>query len=510
MGAAKGPLSGLGRLVSALAGRGRAAAEKGTEAEDAQVAPAAASREAGEKGAAGASATAEAETEAAPSESALDMAALVRELLGSREPLGRLRGFVTDVEGRAAGDASRQDALLPCGRERHLARRLREAGLFDDDVELPGLRVIQPRMTGLVYLRVTDRELPYLAKLRVMALEAALNEALLSQAMPDANPAAGERDLVRDERLLRRSIAEQARTLGPATEPDDGCGEWGCRRALAYGIEAFQLPFRLKADFRVNAAAGAAAFELALVPPRVMPGEAWVDELGVVAATGQMRRQMASDYNLRLGLLVAAWAFEGAPALNEVWVAGTLDTATSHECLYWGRLTRSDLEGIDLGPGLDPAEALRAAGVTMELDDGALLPVRQGFSLEDELFCPPARYDAPETSDRELPAEAARALGASCVADLGIDEACRRTRAADELTRGITDSTEGNVRLLMSLMTDGADPGDGGPHRGDPARRRPACRGRGACARRRALSRRRAGHQPHDGKGRGRRGPRGP
>lgn len=460
MGAAKGPLSGLGRLVSALAGRGRAAAEKGAEAEDTQVAPAAASREAGEKGEVtpGAPATAETETEAAPSESALDMAALVRELLGSREPLGRLRGFVTDVEGRAAGDASRQDALLPCGRERHLARRLREAGLFDDDVELPGLRVIQPRMTGLVYLRVTDRELPYLAKLRVMALEAALNEALLSQAMPGADPAAGERDLVRDERLLRRSIAEQARTLGPATEPDDGCGEWGCRRALAYGIEAFQLPFRLKAGFRVNAGAGAAAFELALVPPRVMPGEAWVDELGVVAATGQMRRQMASDYNLRLGLLVAAWAFEGAPTLNEVWVAGTLDTATSHECLYWGRLTRSDLEGIDLGPGLDPAEALRAAGVAMDLDDGALLPVRQGFSLEDELFCPPARYDAPETSDRELPAEAARALGASCVADLGIDEACRRTKAADELTRGITGSTEGNVRLLMSLMTDGADP----------------------------------------------------
>lgn len=97
-------------------------------------------------------------------------------------------------------------------------------------------------------------------------------------------------------------------------------------------------------------------------------------------------------------------------------------------------------------------------GVTMELDDGALLPVRQGFSLEDELFCPPARFDAPETSDRELPADAARALGASCVADLGIDEACRRTMAADELTRGITDSTEANVRLLMSLMTAGADP----------------------------------------------------
>ena len=74
-------------------------------------------------------------------------------------------------------------------------------------------------MTGLVYLRVTDRELPYLAKLRVMALEAALNEALLSQAMPGADPAAGERDLIRDERLLRRSIAEQARTWGRPPSP---------------------------------------------------------------------------------------------------------------------------------------------------------------------------------------------------------------------------------------------------------------------------------------------------
>lgn len=455
----KGPLSGLGRLVSALAGRG-AAGEKGPGARE--VAEAAAETEAVAEAAGATPAAPEAEPAAEPKQSTLDTAALVKALLAADDALRVLRGFVEDVERRAKAaegqGAADREALLPCGRERHLARRLRESGLFEDDVELPGLKVIQPRMTGLLYLRVTDRELPYLAKLRVMALEAALNEALLSQAMPGADPLAGEKDIVRAERLLRRSIAEQARTLGPATEPDDGCGEWACRRALAFGIEAFQLPFRLKADFRVNAAAGAAAFELALVPPRVIPGDVWVDELGVVATTGQMRRQVATDYNLRLCLLVAAWAFEAAPALGEVWVAGTLDTATSHECLYWGRLTRSDLDGIDLGPGLDPAAALQAAGVTMELDDRALVSVRQGFSLEDELFCPPARFDSPETSDRELSAVAARALGATCVSDLGIDEACRRNKAADELSRGLTGSTEANVRLLMSLTTGGADP----------------------------------------------------
>lgn len=448
----KGPLFGLGRLVSALTGRG---------ADD----DAAAGKPGGEryvrldeKDAEAEAVAADAAEPAAPQTSTLDLAALVRGLLRDRDPLTTMRAFVGDVESRAAAAASGQDALLPCGRELHLARRLREAGLMEDDVELPGLRVIQPRMTGLVYLRVTDRELPYLAKLRVMALEAAINEALLTQAMPGADPLAAEDSLVRDEALVRHSIAEQARTLGPATEPDDGQGEWGCRRAIAYGIEAFQLPWRLKADFRVNAAAGAAAIEIALVPPRIMPGDAWVEDTGVVPATGQMRRQAATDYNLRLGALLATWAFEGAPALSEVWLAGTLDTAASHECLYWGRVTREALAGADLGPAMDPVELLGAAGVTMELEDGALMPVQQGFRLEDELFCPAARFEPPELSNRELGTAAARSLGATCVSDLGIDEACRRERAADELTRGLGPSTEKNVRLVMSLSTDGADP----------------------------------------------------
>ena len=449
---AEGPLAGLGRLVSALAGRaGEKDARQG--APDADGATPECS---------GAQAATDADDETAEDAasartSTLDLAALVRGLVRDGDPLTTLRAFVGDVEAREAADAG-TDVLLPCARERHLARRLREAGLMEDDAELPGLRVIQPRMTGLVYLRVTDRELPYLAKLRVLAIEAAINEALLSQAMPDATPDASEEELVRDGELVRRSIAEQARTLGPGTEPGDGHGEWGTRRAIAYGIEAFQLPYRLKADFRVNAAAGAAAFEIALVPPRIMPGEAWVPGAGVVSATGQMRRQAAADYNLRLGALVAAWAFEGAPTLSEVWLAGTLDTPTSHECLYWGRVTREALEGADLGPAMDPAALLSVAGVAMELEDGALAPVRQGFRLEDELFCPTARFDAPELADRELDADAARALGATCVSDLGIDEACRRKRASDELVRGLGPSTEGNVRLVMSLATDGADP----------------------------------------------------
>ena len=92
MGAAKGPLSGLGRLVSALAGRGRTAAEKGAEAEDTQVAPAAAWREAGEKGEVTPGAPATAETEAAPSESALDMASSRTSRGGLPEtPRGRTR-----------------------------------------------------------------------------------------------------------------------------------------------------------------------------------------------------------------------------------------------------------------------------------------------------------------------------------------------------------------------------------------------------------------------------------
>ena len=381
----------------------------------------------------------------------LDFVTLISELILDKEPLARLAVLVHDIEDRlAAADANKP----VCGREKFIARRLREAGLMEGDLELPAVTCVQIRTTGLIYLRMTDISVPYLAKLRILAIEGAVNESILATALEGAEPLADEDEVAREAELVARSVALQARTLGPVCTPGEGTGEWACRRAMAFGIEAFQLPFRLQSSFRANISAHAMAIEVALLPADVLPRSSWVEGAGVVAASVPMRAAKTTDYDLRLVLLAAGYALEAAPGIDEVWVAGTLDTPASHECLVWARLTREQMAGVDLGPSSDPVALLASLGATFSVSDGALCSVRQGFSLEDELFCPARRYERPELSSRELTAAAARALGSAVVCDLGVDEAAERRVMAERAERGVTSSTQQNVRLLMGLAED--------------------------------------------------------
>lgn len=389
--------------------------------------------------------------------SSLDVEELSQKLLSSSDPVPLLVALMHDVRVRAegAGTPGHEGMRAPGALELRLAERLEEAGLDSDDVKLPSLHVVRPRTSGLFYLRVDEESLAWLAKLEVLRVEAALNAALLTgRLLPDANRASAS-GLVRAEQRICRSIVSQAeRVAAHLDEPAHG--EWAVRHALAYGIEAFQLPYRLTASFRVNVVAGAAAFEVDLVPPRAWTSVAFVGGLGVVPATSEMRRAAATDYNLRLAVLLAGYAFAVAPELDQVWVAGVVDTAADHACYYSVRLTRTGLVGVDLTGALDPLALLRASGAVLEGDERGLSAVRQGFSLEDELFCPARRHDPVELSDAVLDASAARALGCARVSGLSIDEGQRRRHVASELSRGLTDSTEDNVRLLLSAAGEGA------------------------------------------------------
>lgn len=411
----------------------------------------------------------EAPEEADGNTTVLDVEGLSRSLASSPDPMALLSGLVVDVRGRsgAAGAPGDGDApaLPPSPLETHLAARLVEAGLLETDVELPSLHVIRPRTSDLFYLRLDDQRVSYLALLRVMRIEAALNSVLLaSHVLPDPNEASLE-EIVRAEQRVARSVTAQAadvasRADGPAL------GEWDVRRALSFGIESFRLPYRLTARFRVNVSRGLAAFELDLVPPEVWAATCYVDGLGVVPATSEMRRRFAADYNARLAVLVAGYAFRVAPQLSEVWVAGVVDTSTDHACHYSGALGRSDLEGVDLSGSFDAAAVLRAAGFALAGPEPGSGPVRQTFSLEDERLCPPGRYDPPELSDRVLGGAAAASLGCGRVDGLAADEAARRRRVASDLVRGLGGSTEQNVRLLLSAARE-----DGHPDVLDAARR---------------------------------------
>ena len=382
--------------------------------------------------------------------SSLDVEALSRELVSSPDPAALLQTFVVDVRDRARALPG-SSVLSPGGLERHLAARLEEAGLMEPEAALPALHVVRPRTSDLFYLRVDESSLSYAAKVKVVRVEAALNAALLaSRLLPDAN-AATEAELVRAEQRVARSVVGQASRVAARLE-EPARGEWEVRHALAYGIEAFQLPWRLTARFRVNVAAHVAALECDLVPPRAWVSTAYVDGLGVVDASSQMRRRAVTDYNLRLVVLLARYAFLSCPELEEVWVAGVRDSAVDHRCYVSARFERELLEGTDLEGAFDPLALLRSCDATLCADerDRTLAPVTQGFSLEDELFCPATRWDDPELSAATLPPASAAELGCARVSELGIDEGCLRRSVASDLMRHLSGSTENNVRLLLN------------------------------------------------------------
>ncbi len=383
--------------------------------------------------------------------SRLDLEALSQTLAASSHPMRALRRFADDVRERAArAEAGRAPGTL----ETYLAARLAEAGIDDDDGGSPSLRVVRPRTSGLFYLRVDDEELTWAARLRVLRVEAALNGALLAaQGLEDVDAASLE-ELVRFEARCARSIVAQAPELARRRE-GPARGEWEVRAAISEAIESARLPYRLTARLRVNARDGRAAIEVDVVPPSVWAATAYVDGLGIVSATSEMRRRAASDYDLRLGVLLAGYALLVAPELTEVWVAGVEDGPAGHACRYSARLTRELLEGVDLEGPLDAWALMRSAGATLDERNLVLEPVRQGFSLDDERLCPARRWEPAELSERRLAPGMAHELGAEQVSDLGIDEAAARRRAADELGRSLGGSTEQNVRALLAAA-DGA------------------------------------------------------
>ncbi|MBM6675356.1 hypothetical protein H6A07_01160 [Olsenella uli] len=384
----------------------------------------------------------------------LDLDALSASLAASTDPLRALRRFTDDVRGRAAGSGT---GPAPSALETYLAERLQEAGIEDDEPGgAPTVRVVRPHTSGLFYLRISDEELPYPAKLRVLRTEAALNGALLASLALEDPDAASLEDLVRFEARCARSIVSQAPLLARRRE-GPARGEWEVRLALSEAIESARLPHRLTARYRVNVRDRRAAFEVDLVPPAAWPATSYVDGLGVVSATSEMRRRAASDYDLRLGVLLASYALLVAPELEEVWVAGVEDGPQSHVCRYSARLTRALLEGVDLEGSLDVWALMRAAGAQMDEKNLALEPVRPAFSLDDERLCPARRWEPVELSGRELAPGPAHELGAHAVRDLGVDEAAARRRAADELVRSLGETTEQNVRALLEAAEGAPD-----------------------------------------------------
>lgn len=400
----------------------------------------------------------------------LDLAALSRVLFASDDPVSYLRDWVGEARGRVEEAKEPHVGAL----ELFLARSLEEAGIADELLDQAGVSVVRPSTSGLFYLRANVRELPYAALCRVVAVEAALNGALLASGLVEQDDElALEEVYLALQRLDARVCAQASRTPEPASArmtdlfealAPDGAGEWSARCAISRDIECLRLPYRLKAGFRLNRAAGEAAVEFDYTPPEALRASCVVEGAGVVRRSREMLEREAGAYALRVAMLLARRVFADCPEVRRVWVADSHDTPAAHVCHLSAVFERDVLLALDLDRDFDPYRLSLALGVTMDADDGVLAPVRQGFSLDDDRFCPPARFEAPELSAKALPPDEASALGTKYVWGLGAFEDARRRRAADDIVRlmgaaGDADATLAGVRAVMAAAADDGSEG---------------------------------------------------
>ncbi len=381
----------------------------------------------------------------------LDMLRFGRCLAASDQPLTLLCNLGSEVYG------------APCASEFaiHLCDRLSEAGLLEKDTEFPEVKAVRTKTSGLFYLRSQDSEMTYLAKTRLIAIEAALNLSLLAQGRIEDVNNASEEDLVRFEGALVKSVAAQAGHAVPVdgsgeAYPRTG-GEWDTRYAICEGFESFRLPWRLSYNLRVNVAGRCCAIEADSIGSRLMLETCYLPDLGVIQTTGDMRRVAAADYDTRVMVLAASHALMRCPDLDRVFVATVDDSPAGYACLCSAEIARADIAELNLAD-FDPIEFMRGISAAIKIENGGLAPVKQGFSLNSEQFCPARRWDPPETSAKRLSSKAAAGLGVQTVAELG----CDQRREMNELVKGslsrFSSSTENNVRELLSMRGQASDP----------------------------------------------------
>ncbi len=311
-------------------------------------------------------------------------------------------------------------------------------------------------------------------------VESALNRAVYAKRCLGRRPETTVSELYLLSDVIERSVTCEAAGIDTGAAGYGDRGEWEVRRALALGIRSLRLPYRLECRFRLNLEAGVAALSFGTVEPDVVAPREWCGDGGTRRTTRARRELRAARLACREAMVLAAMALSTSPRLHEAWVqAADVD---GRPLISW-RATRAAVAALDLeGPGERPEDELAALGASVDAHDGRLHPVTLRFSMTDPLLCPPWWGDEPEASRHPLTPEAARALGASAMADLAIRGTARREAAADracatldgtcshavaavlEATahdddREVRAAGQRVVRSLIDGTLDGGDPG---------------------------------------------------
>ena len=288
--------------------------------------------------------------------------------LNREAPMGAIRRSIRDTM------SARSHGMRASGLEDYFADLMREAGALDKDQGLEAVHGAEPlhlytsSYSGC-YFFAWDSTLPFSASLRALNIEGNLNRFAAVSSWLERNARIGrlptEDTVTRAEaaqidmallenpalialkpddefgaildsqqddgvqavmRLVdiasetRRSIAENTKggTDGVALGGEGG-SEWVYRQTMSRLLRSMRLPYRFDVDFRCSLKDGNMAIGFTSAGVSMMPStrydatrHAWVD------MTDAERARMSADYNLRVGLMMAALSFGADPGIQRV------------------------------------------------------------------------------------------------------------------------------------------------------------------------------------------------
>ena len=288
--------------------------------------------------------------------------------LNREAPMGAIRRSIRDTM------SARSHGMRASGLEDYFADLMREAGALDKDQGLEAVHGAEPlhlytsSYSGY-YFFAWDSTLPFSASLRALNIEGNLNRFAAVSSWLERNARIGrlptEDTVTRAEaaqidmallenpalialkpddefgaildsrqddgvqavmRLVgiasetRRSIAENTKGgTGGVALGSEGGSEWVYRQTMSRLLRSMRLPYRFDVDFRCSLKDGNMAIGFTSAGVSMMPStrydairHAWVD------MTDAERARMSADYNLRVGLMMAALSFGADPGIQRV------------------------------------------------------------------------------------------------------------------------------------------------------------------------------------------------
>ena len=281
--------------------------------------------------------------------------------LNREAPMGAIRRSVRDML------AVRAHGMRVSGLEDHFAELMHEAGALDDAPGLEAIHGAEPlhlytsSYSGSYFFN-WDSSLALAPALRALAIEGNLNRFAQVSAWLERNtrlglepteetitraqaatldlrllndPAlialgggdpqdgalgAGTRDDANSMLVLIEQARRIAREIGErAGEREGADSEWTYRQSMALLVRKLRLPYRFDVEIRSNLDAGRVAVGFTTAGVSMMPASRYDEATHrwVTLSEGE-RAEMSAEYNLRVGLIMAALSFAASDRVHEV------------------------------------------------------------------------------------------------------------------------------------------------------------------------------------------------